>query len=56
MRKFTRKISFKLTPEEVRLVREMTTSGEYRISVGEFLRKLISAEAKRRAIGRLGVS
>lgn len=56
MRKFTRQISIKLTPEEARTVREMCTHGEYRISAGELVRKLLASEAKRRQIGRQSTS
>ncbi len=55
-RKYTRQISIKLTPEEARVLRELCTSGEFHCSAGQLFRRLLSAEAKRRLIVKLGAS
>lgn len=48
MRKFTKKVSFRVTPAEARAIAELTRHGEFHMSVGELFRKLLAAEVKRR--------
>lgn len=56
MRKYSRKVSFRVTPDEAKVIRDLCTHGEFHISAGELFRKLLAAEAKRRAVGRLSAS
>lgn len=48
MRNYTKKVTFKLTPEELQMLDELVSVGEYRISVGQLIRKLIRSEHRSR--------
>lgn len=48
MRKFSKKISFRVTPAEAKAIESLTRCGEFHMSVGELFRKLLAAEAKRK--------
>ena len=48
MRKFTKKVSFRVTAEEARAIAAMTRQGDFHMSVGELFRKLLASEVRRR--------